>query len=138
MGEVPSKVFRQLVTLFKKPWDPHPSGGLHGCEFCRFTGGPSSVTSEDITAPIGRSNVFIPTAHQVYLAPSTILHYIDAHGYFPPAEFPEAVLICPEMRSVAYFKQIKAAGLLNLQPQGSILVGIPRASSFRDPGLFTD
>ena len=116
-GDLSNEVFRKLVTLLKRPWDPHPSGGLHRCEFSRFSGGPFSVTFEDDTAPIGTANLFIPTGQHVFLAPSTILHYIDAHGYSPPAEFQEAVLSCPEMRSVAYFKKIKAAGLLNVQPE---------------------
>ncbi len=38
----------------------------------------------------------------VYVAPSTIVHYIDAHGYAPPPAFCHAVFTCPPMRTMEY------------------------------------
>jgi hypothetical protein len=50
----------------------------------------------------GASNVFVPGEGVIYVAPSMIAHYIDAHNYEPPAVFWEAVMKCPEMGSDAY------------------------------------
>lgn len=46
----------------------------------------------------------------IYIAPSTVIHYIDAHHYCPPDEFQKAVVNCPEMRSMNYLKAILANG----------------------------
>ena len=35
-----------------------------------------------------------------------IAHYVDAHGFCPPATFQEAVLRCPEMRSRAFLEAL--------------------------------
>ena len=55
---------------------------------------------------IGFKNVFVPGDAKIYVAPELILHYIDQHGYAPPAEFQQAVLDCPTMRSVPYLQAI--------------------------------
>ncbi|NNB86422.1 hypothetical protein HJC10_33875 [Corallococcus exiguus] len=47
----------------------------------------------------------------MFIAPTMIVHYIDAHEYVPPMEFQEAALKCPEMRSMAYLKAIRACGI---------------------------
>jgi hypothetical protein len=60
---------------------------------------------------VGFKNVFVPGNDKIYVAPELILHYIDQHGYSPPAEFQQAVLDCPTMRSVAYLRAILKLGL---------------------------
>jgi hypothetical protein len=44
------------------------------------------------------------------VAPSLILHSMDAHEYAPPAAFCEAVLACPPMRSMDYLRAILKNG----------------------------
>ena len=56
---------------------------------------------------MGISKLWLPDDGIVYVAPSLILHYIDAHGYSPPVEFREAVIACPPMRSIDYLKAIR-------------------------------
>jgi hypothetical protein len=52
----------------------------------------------------------VPGRGVVYVAPSLIPHYVDAHGYAPPRAFREAVLAGPPMRSVAHFRARKENG----------------------------
>jgi hypothetical protein len=56
---------------------------------------------------LGQNNLFIPGDGLLYVAPSTIIHYIDSHDYLPPIEFIDAVLRCPRMRSMEYLKAIR-------------------------------
>ena len=65
-------------------------------------GGPPA--NDSVT--LGRDNVYIPTDGRVFVAPSLVIHYIDAHHYQPPDDFQAAVLNCPEMRSMAYLKAL--------------------------------
>ncbi len=46
----------------------------------------------------------------LYVAPSLILHYIDAHGYAPPDQFQRAVMECPPMKSMPYLRALLANG----------------------------
>ena len=55
--------------------------GYHTCEFC----GQSD----------GIGNFGVPSGDLLFVAPEMIVHYIEAHGYRPPAEFIEAVLRSP-------------------------------------------
>lgn len=54
--------------------------------------------------------MFIPGDGILYVAPSLILHYLDAHGYQAPVEFQSAVMNCPPMRSMNYLKAILKNG----------------------------
>lgn len=60
-----------------------------------------------MTISMGSTNLFVPGAAALYVAPSLILHYMDAHEYAPPAAFCQAVLQCPPMRSMAYLRAIR-------------------------------
>ena len=73
---------------------------------------------------MGVSNVYVPGNAVIYVAPSLVAHYVDAHEYQPPKEFMEAVLQCPPMRSMEYLRAIKSIG-------GSALIGIGK--SLRGP-----
>ena len=103
-GKVSKEFFAQLVGLLTDPWQPAVTAGFHRCAFCRST-------SERNTIVAGIANLFIPARTGVYVAPSLISHYVDAHEYCPPRDFQEAVLKCPEMKSIAYLKEMKARGL---------------------------
>jgi hypothetical protein len=109
-GTVETEFLSALVRLLVNPWQPAIAAGKHHCEFCRFTGGPGSVTFDDCTVNIGSSNLWVPGSGCIYVSPSLVLHYIDAHGYCPPTEFREAVAACAPMRSIAYFKALISNG----------------------------
>ena len=110
-GTVGEEFFAALIRLCVQPWQPAVLAGRHPCPLCRFTGGPGAVTYQGMTVSIGGANVFVPGLERVFVAPTMIAHSIEAHEYAPPMVFQEAVLRCPEMRSVAYLKAIKALGI---------------------------
>ena len=116
-GDVSSEFMRTLMELLLNPWQPVLTAGVHRCTFCRFTGGPGTVRFGSIEITVGSSSLFVPGPDVVYVAPSLIAHYVDAHQYTPPEEFQEAVLNCPAMRSVAYLKAIRtrASSLVELR-----------------------
>jgi hypothetical protein len=108
-GPVSPEFTTALKSLLIAPWQPFVFAGFHRCRFCRITGGPSTfptITGTEIQ--LGGNNLYIPGDGFLYVAPSTIIHYIDAHEYAPPDEFQIAVLNCPEMRSMPYLKLIRA------------------------------
>lgn len=111
-GELEEPVFAALVALCVDPWQPAVHAGRHACPFCRFTGGPSQVAYRGTTVPIGANNVFVPGDGTVFVAPTMVLHSIDAHGYMPPLAFQQAVMTCPPMKSMGYLREIEARGLV--------------------------
>jgi hypothetical protein len=108
-GEVPEQVFEELRELLREPWAPVVFAGWHDCDLCVYRYGPSKMRTNPNT--VGFKNLFVPGDAKIYVAPELILHYIDQHGYSPPAEFQQAVLDCPTMRSVPYLKAILKLGL---------------------------
>jgi hypothetical protein len=57
------------------------AGGPHRCEFCGTF--------------MAAGNLGVPTDDVLYVVPEMVLHYVEAHGYGPPAGFAEAVMACP-------------------------------------------
>ena len=114
-GRVDRGCFETLAGLLVDPWQPAVAVGRHECQFCAFTGGPAELRVGDVSVRIGASNVFVPSREAIYVAPSTILHYIDAHEYLPPEVFRRAVLECPPMRSMQYLRAIREHGLKHLR-----------------------
>ena len=113
-GPIPSELFESLAQLAVHPWQPVVAAGLHSCPFCVFTGGPTSIRVADASVQLGMNNIFVPAADAVYVTPSLVLHYIDAHEYAPPEEFRRAVEACPPMRSMDYLRAIQKHGLMRL------------------------
>ena len=97
---------KRLAELLMKPWQPMLHSGVHRCGFCAHSGGPSTVTIDGVTASVGVNNLFIPDEERVWVAPSLVLHTIDAHAYVPPREFIRAVVACPDMRSMEYLRRM--------------------------------
>ena len=56
-------------------------GGFHTCEFCGKA--------------LGIGNFGVPSGDLLFVAPEMVVHYIQQHGYCPPAEFVGAVLQSP-------------------------------------------
>jgi len=114
-GDVDRAFVDRLIELLVNPWQPYVLAGYHPCPFCRISRGPSTfaTTQGDGYLSLGGNNLFVPGNGCLFVAPSTIIHYIDAHDYAPPLEFQQAVLDCPPMRSLEYFRSILRNG-----PQG--------------------
>jgi hypothetical protein len=110
-GDISSDFFQMLVELLIDPWQPTVTAGAQRCLFCRFTGGPAEMSYKGINFGVGSTNLFVPTKERIFIAPSLVAHYIDAHGYAPPSEFQEAVKSCPSMRSVPYLRLVRQHGL---------------------------
>lgn len=96
-GPTAESVYQRLVSLAKSPWQPFVACGYHECELCQFSGEKS-----------GTANIYIPFKGRIFVAPELVTHYINAHYYQPPAEFCEAVLLCPSMDSMDYKHQLIA------------------------------
>ena len=110
-GVVTHDFFHQLFELLKNPWQSAVTVGYHPCPFCRFTGGPAQMFFAAGKIVVGTSILVVPTVSEVFVAPTLVAHYIDAHAYSPPHEFVEAVLGCPEMRSMPYLRLLRANGI---------------------------
>jgi hypothetical protein len=124
-GTVDEEFFSSLVELLVDPWQPFATAGRHPCGLCAFSGGPDTVTYRSRKGPdcriaVGSANVFVPDHDVLYMAPSLVVHYIDAHAYRPPAAFRDAVERCPPMRSSGYLRAINAVG-------GAKLLRLPQA-----------
>lgn len=113
-GQPPRAFFEALVALTISPWEPIVLAGRHECPFCVFTGGPTELRVGGVRVAVGAANIFVPARDAVYVAPSLVLHYIDAHEYAPPSEFQDAVTTCPAMRSLEYLKSIRQHGINQL------------------------
>lgn len=110
-GPVDARFFEALTALLIDPWQPFAHAGPHRCTLCRFTGGPAVLRYRDREIALGVTNVFVPTQDRAYVAPSLIAHYIDSHDYAPPAEFQQAVLSSPPMKSMDYYKLLRKRGI---------------------------
>jgi len=110
----------KLVLLLGEPNPLEPSADPYYCSLCAFSRGPSEFhlfqSPGMPSVPMGNRNLFLPGNGCLYIAPSLILHYIDAHQYAPPEEFVKAVLECPPVRSPDYLK----AGQAN-SPKGMLI-----------------
>lgn len=97
-GPVEKIIYDKLFEFAKDPWEPLTSAGFHSCELCQFN------------PPFFHRNIFVPYNGNIYVSPEGIVHYIASHWYQPPAIFVDAVLKCPDMRSMEYMKAILANG----------------------------
>lgn len=116
-GRVSADFFHALVLLLVEPWQPAVFPGRGKCARCRFSGGPGVVSFGGTKITVGSNNLFVPGVdRKVFVAPSLIAHYIDAHEYSPPEDFQTAVLACPEMGSLAYRKALHERGVRTSPP----------------------
>ena len=118
-GTVEPRLVHKLTLLLSEPWEHERSVDPHACSLCPFTGGPADfrlAKSPGMPAvPLGNRNLYVPGGDVLYVVPSFVLHYIDAHHYAPPEAFTEAVWACPPVRSREYgeaVRRLAPAGLL--------------------------
>lgn len=96
-GDVSQEFFSKLTRLTASPPCILVFKGFHPCELCRFTHAMVEQSFEGLDVKgVSHLNVFVPATEFLYVAPESVPHYIDAHGYRPPDTFVEAVLACPE------------------------------------------
>jgi hypothetical protein len=109
-GPVGPRFIGRLVELLEDPWQPRQTLGWHDCTLCRLSRGPRTFEYQGRVVKLGVNNLFVPAPdqHRLYIAPSFILHAMDAHGYAPPMEFVRAVRRCPPMRSRRYLEALSA------------------------------
>ena len=115
-GEVSEMFFLKLCQLIQNPFYP-PAWpifmGYHSCTLCkpRFTAIVEETYFQQYKVrSVDKQILLVPSDGFLYLAPIHIAHYVDAHEYQPPAEFCQAVMDCPEMRSMAYLKALLENG----------------------------
>jgi hypothetical protein len=86
-GEVPAEFLVRLKQFAAQSGSSAEAlyfgafGGFHTCEFCGRA--------------LGIGNFGVPSGDLLFVAPKMVVHYIEQHGYSPPAEFVEAVLRSP-------------------------------------------
>lgn len=111
-GKADPRFVHKLVLLLGEPSPLDRQTDPHYCSLCAFSRGPSEFRlwqSPGMPAvPLGNRNLCVPGAGCLYVAPSLILHYVDAHQYAPPEEFVKAVLECPPTRSQEYLKAVQS------------------------------
>ena len=99
--------------MIAEPWQPMTCMGFHTCTFCRLAVVPASLSimtstmKTSLRLGMGVSNIFVPGVDAVYVAPSLVMHYIDAHEYALPDVFIEAVRACPPMGTAKYFAALR-------------------------------
>lgn len=115
-GPVNHDFLTRLTLLLRSPvQDPFTNLVMFGRHYCGLCPLEKQSRWQEIgqqRIDIGRRNLFVPKpdSNLVYIAPSTIIHYILEHGYCPPEEFQEATLQCPKMRSRTYYREMRKRG----------------------------
>jgi hypothetical protein len=73
--------------------------GYHVCDLGpRYAEAPCSNTRGDLF--MGHAQIHVPgTGGVVYVAPTLVVHYVEAHWYLPPAEFIRAVFEAADLAS---------------------------------------
>ena len=97
-GPVAPEVVARLQQFEETEWAMLAMLGLHVCQFCEAEGAQKPW--------VCNMQHYIPAGDRLYIAPLMIRHYIEAHGYAPPAEFCEALLRCPLPGDDEYNRQL--------------------------------
>ena len=110
-GNVSNAFFTKMCRLASKPLPVFITAGFHACPFCKFT---QALTAQEydgfFVKGVSQLNVFVPGNGYLFVSPESITHYIDAHGYFPPQEFQDAVMACPEPGTQTFRKALLENG----------------------------
>lgn len=110
-GKVEPRLVHKLALLLSEPWEHERSVDPHACSLCPFSGGPQEFRfargAGMPAVPLGNRNLYVPGGDVLYVVPSFVLHYVDAHGYAPPEAFAEALWACPPVRSREYAEAVR-------------------------------
>ena len=104
-GDVPAEFVARLRDFVRLADDSAEAlnfpgfRGLHSCELC------GSVRD--------RRNFGVPAGELLYVAPGMVAHYVEQHGYCPPAEFVAAVLVSPLPGTAEYQAAVAEFGRLH-------------------------
>jgi hypothetical protein len=110
-GRVEAAFFRRLCEHLKARWKPpFACAGYHQCNLCQFSQASNSQFESHSFSSQSNGELFIPNGRDIFVAPLSIAHYIDAHVYQPPGDFIDAVMACPEQRSRDYLKLLLHSG----------------------------
>jgi len=109
-GPVSDAFVDSLINLLQDPWQPSVTAGAHRCDFCRISGDPAQLLQAGRSIHLGALNLYVPHEGKIFVSPSLIAHYVDAHEYAPPDIYQAAVLRCPPMRSIQYLRAILSNG----------------------------
>lgn len=96
-GSVSPPFLSALKAHVSSAYQPVVFMGVHRCSICLEAG----------QSKRGHYNLLIPTQDLLYVAPELVVHYVEDHGYQPPAEFIEAVLSCPTQESPEYLELLR-------------------------------
>lgn len=92
--------------------------GFHVCELCDPR--PPFQLTDDRGNRVESSshlNIFVAFGDKLLVAPQCLPHYIESHGYRPPAEFLDAVRNCAAPNSVEFLQSIRAIGGAEFGPR---------------------
>jgi len=81
------------------------------------------ITRGGAQAVFESSTLFVPSGGFLFVAHPMLAHFIDAHGYAPPAEFWEAVRVCPPMNSQPYLESLLFNGPRNKNWPAAVWAG---------------
>ena len=95
------KEFVRLVSHCTKALHWGYFMSYHTCEFC----GKAH----------GIKNIGVPAGCLLFVAPEMIAHYIEQHGYAPPAEFVAAVMGSPLPDSPEYLATVDGFRKIHIQ-----------------------
>ena len=87
------------------PWWP-AFMGMHRCELCQ-----DHVDTGDIA---------VPFVDVLFVAPTMVVHYVEAHKYLPPSDFVRAVVACPDVSTPRY-----AAAIASIASRGAAALSGP-------------
>jgi hypothetical protein len=94
-GRVPEDFINRLWLYCGK--FINPMRGYSPCELCQDNAQwPITVSLNEKVVNLGSAEIrVISEDNTIYASPNMIIHYILVHGYYPPEEFINAVLMGP-------------------------------------------
>jgi len=96
-GTLKDEAIERLAILRANPVNQFR--GSHPCDFCvaefreqGLISGPALFTALRDAGALGNGEIVIEGPRGWYHAPVLITHYVERHGYLPPADFVDAVM----------------------------------------------